>query len=426
MSVFGEFKWRGMVYDYTDGLEQVFSAENVSAYVGFDPSAASLHVGSLLPVMALARLQKHGHRPIAIVGGGTGLIGDPSGKSLERNLLTNEQVKHNLDSIREQLKRFLTFDGKHNSATIINNADWLTTIPMMDFLRDIGKQFTVNYMLSKESVSRRFEQEQGISFTEFAYMLLQAYDYLELYDKHKCTVQMGGSDQWGNILAGIELIRRVRKAKVHGLVFPLVTSSTGVKFGKTESGAVWLDEKLTSPFRFYQFWLNTDDRDVINYLRYFTWLTEDKVSGLDESVKLTPERREAQLELAQQMTVTVHGETAFYRARHASRILFGEIIDDTTAEELLDIFNDVPSTDLDKSSLQVPGYPLIDMLVLSKLASSRSEARRLIQGGGIYLNNLRVNSEQYSVTIEGTIDGQLCVLRRGRKHYHIVKMVGSG
>src|SRR5437762_6994403 len=272
MNLFEEFEWRGMVQDATPGLREVLGEEKVTAYIGFDPSASSLHVGSLLPVMALARLQRFGHTPIAIVGGGTGLIGDPSGKTQERQLLTPDQIETNLAGLREQLSRFLDFTSAANPARVVNNADWLAAFDLLGFLRDTGKYFTVNYMLQKESVNRRLENEEGISYTEFSYLLLQARDFVELFDRFGCTLQLGGSDQWGNITAGIDLIRKLRATRAHGLVMPLVTTASGVKFGKTESGTVWLDPARTSPFKFYQFWLNRDDRDVIPYLKYFTFL----------------------------------------------------------------------------------------------------------------------------------------------------------
>src|SRR5256885_1569103 len=326
MNLFDEFKWRSMLHEATPELREVLAKEKLTAYIGFDPSAASLHVGSLLPVMGLARLQRFGHTPIAIAGGGTGLIGDPSGKTKERQLLTNEQVEENLVGIKEQLSRFLDFKAPTNAARIVNNADWLGPITMMEFLRDVGKHFTVNNLLGKEAINRRLETEEGISFTEFSYPLLQAYDYLVLYDRHECTLQMGGSDQWGNIIAGIDLIRRLRGARAHGLVFPLVTSSSGVKFGKTEAGAVWLDPKLTSPYRFYQFWLNTDDRDVITYLKFFTWLTKEEIGDLAEAVRTQPEIREAQRKLAREVTSMLHGKTELEKAARASQILFGKEI----------------------------------------------------------------------------------------------------
>jgi tyrosyl-tRNA synthetase len=346
VNVFDEFEWRGLVYDATEGLRDLLAAEKVTAYIGFDSTAASLHVGSLLPIMGLARLQRFGHSPIAIAGGGTGLIGDPSGKTQELLLLTTEKVEENLAGIKEQLARFLDFDAKDNPARIVNNADWLATISLMDFLRDVGKYFTVNGMIAKESVKRRLEQADGISFTEFSYMLLQAYDFLVLYDRYGCRLQMGGSDQWGNILAGTDLIRRLRgeresapagpnaeKAKplAHGLVFPLVTTASGVKFGKTEAGAVWLSAELTSPFHFYQFWLNVDDRDVLSYLKGFTWLGQDEIAALEEKLRTAPQEREAQRILAREVTGAVHGETALDKAVRASRVLFEEAMAATEA-----------------------------------------------------------------------------------------------
>src|SRR5436305_2746257 len=315
--------------------------------------------------MGLARLQKLGHTPIAIAGGGTGLIGDPSGKTKERQLLTKDQVEENLAGIKEQLRHFLDFDTKQNPARIVNNADWLGPITMMEFLRDVGKHFTVNNLLAKEAIKRRLETDEGISFTEFSYPLLQAYDYLVLYDRHQCTLQMGGSDQWGNILAGIDLIRRLRGARAHGLVFPLVTTSSGVKFGKTEAGAVWLDAKLTSPYRFYQLWLNADDRDVITYLKFFTWLSKEEIGELEESVRTEPETRKAQRELAHRVTALLHGETELANAVRASEVLFGKEISGLSVGEILDIFAGVPSTEIEKSKLDGDGFTLGDALVVS-------------------------------------------------------------
>src|SRR5258707_5275014 len=325
-SLYDEFQWRGMLHEATPDLQKILREEKLRAYIGFDPSAASLRVGSLLPVIGLARLQGSGHTPIGIAGGGTGLIGDPSGKTKERQLLTPAQVEENLGGIKEQLSRFLDFGAAANPARIINNADWLAPISMMEFLRDVEKYCTVNNLLAKDAIKRRLESEEGISFTEFSYPLLQAYDYLVLYDRHGCTLQMGGSDQWGNILAGIDLIRRLRSARAHGLVFPLVTTSAGVKFGKTEAGAVWLDPKLTSPYRFYQFWLNTDDRDVITYLKFFTWLSKEEIDQLEQTVKSSPESREAQRRLAREVTAMLHGETELEKAVRASEVLFGKEI----------------------------------------------------------------------------------------------------
>src|SRR5262245_21360619 len=279
-NLYDELRWRGLVYDATDGVAGALAREHVTAYIGFDPTASSLHAGNLLTVMGLARLQRAGHSPIAIVGGGTGMIGDPSGKSQERMLLSSEQIALNVAGIRKELERFLDYDRPGNAARIVNNADWLGTIDLLSFLRDAGKHFTVNYMLQKESVSRRLESEDGISFTEFSYLVLQAYDFLQLFDRYGCVLQMGGSDQWGNITAGIDLIRKLRAAKAHGLVWPLMKTASGTKFGKTEAGTIWLDSERTSPFKFYQFWLNVDDRDVIAYLKCFTYLSQPNISEI--------------------------------------------------------------------------------------------------------------------------------------------------
>ncbi len=422
-SLYDEFQWRGMIHEATPDLQQILATEKLTAYIGFDPSAASLHVGSLLPVMGLARLQRFGHTPIAIAGGGTGLIGDPSGKTKERQLLTREQVEANLVGIKEQLSRFLDFNTTANPACIINNADWLAPITMMEFLRDVGKYFTVNNLLAKEAIKRRLETDEGISFTEFSYPLLQAYDYLVLHDRHGCTLQMGGSDQWGNIVAGIDLIRRLRSARAHGLVFPLVTTTAGVKFGNTEAGAVWLDPNLTSPYRFYQFWLNTDDRDAVTYLKFFTWLSQEEIAELDASVRSEPEKRKAQRELARHVTEMVHGETALSKALRASEVLFGKEITGLGVQEILDIFADVPSTELEKSKLAGDGFTLSDALVVSGLAPSNGEAKRLVQGGGVCLNNRRVSDARAKISASDLIEGQLLVLRKGARHYHLIKVV---
>jgi len=410
-----------MITEATPDLRDVLAKEKLTAYIGFDPSASSLHVGSLLPVMGLARLQRFGHTPIAIAGGGTGLIGDPSGKTKERQLLTHEQVEENLIGIKGQLSHFLDFNARENPARIVNNVDWLGPITMMEFLRDVGKHFTVNNLLGKEAINRRLESDEGISFTEFTYPLLQAYDYLVLFDRYQCTLQMGGSDQWGNILAGIDLIRRLRGAKTHGLVFPLVTTSSGVKFGKTEAGAVWLDPKLTSPYRFYQFWLNTDDRDVITYLKFFTWLTKEEIGELDNSLQTEPEKRRAQRELARHVTAMLHGETALEKAVRASEVLFGKEISGLSVADVFDIFADVPSTEIDKSKLD--GFTIGDALVLAGLAPSKGEAKRLVQGGGVAVNNVRADDARKSISVSEFIDGQVLVLRKGAKHYHLIRIV---
>ena len=419
---FSELEWRGLVSESTEGLRELLSREKVTLYIGFDPTAASLHVGSLLPMMALARMQRFGHSPIAIVGGGTGMIGDPSGKTAERQLLNIEQIDANLEGIRAQLSKVLDFDAPSNPARIVNNADWLRKLDLLGFLRDIGKYFTINYMLAKESVKRRLESEDGISYTEFSYLMLQSYDFLELFDRYSCTLQMGGTDQWGNITAGCDLIRRLRGGKAHGLVMPLVTTATGVKFGKTEAGAVWLDPALTSPFRFYQFWLNTDDRDVVKYLKFFTFLEQDEIASIEATLTSAPEKREAQRVLAREVTRTIHGQEAVDRAEHASGLLFGERIAELDVDDIIAVFDDVPSTELGAATFAGDGVAIADLLVATKLAASKSEAMRLVKGGGVYVNNRRVGDERARFTAAQAIAGRVFVLRKGARQYHLVRV----
>ena len=424
MNVYDEFKWRGMVYDATEGLSELFAKESVTAYIGFDPTASSLHVGSLLTVMGLARLQRFGHTPIAIVGGGTGMIGDPSGKSQERVLLSAAQIEENVAGVRQQLERFLDFGTGPHAARIVNNADWLGQIDLLSFLRDAGKHFTVNYMLQKESVNRRLESEDGISFTEFSYLVLQAYDFLQLFDRHGCALQMGGSDQWGNITAGIDLIRKVRATKAHGLVWPLMKTSAGTKFGKTEAGTIWLDAGRTSPFKFYQFWLNTDDSDVIMYLKCFTFLEQHTIDALEIITKSAPEKREAQRILAREVTTLVHGAEHVTRAEHASSVLFGEDIATLSADQVLAVFGDVSSSSVPAASFDGVGMSLVDLLAdpAVKLVPSKSEARRLVQAGGVYVNNRRASDPQMRLTRAQAIEGKLFVLRKGQKQNHVVRL----
>ena len=421
MDVYQEFQWREMVYDATEALPEVLAREPLVAYIGFDPSASSLHVGSLLPMMALARLQRFGHTPIALMGGGTGLIGDPSGKTQERSLLTAEEVDENLRGIRPQLERVLDFGAAGNAARLVNNADWLRPLEAMAFLRDVGKHFTVNYMLQKESVKRRLEQEDGISFTEFSYLLLQAYDFLQLFDRYGCTLQLGGSDQWGNITAGGDLIRKVRGGKAHGLVLPLVASSSGVKFGKTEAGTIWLDPERTTPFRFYQFWLNTDDRDVVRYLKFFTFLERDEIRDLESVTSEAPERREAQRTLAREVTRLVHGDEALASAERASDVLFGQGVAAASPEEILMAFDDVPSIELPEAEL-AGGMRVTQLAVRAGLAASSSQATQLVRGGGLYLNDARVTDERMRVTAADAMEGWLFYLRKGQRERRLVKI----
>ena len=420
MTVFEEFQWRGMVAEVTEGVADALAKERVTAYIGFDPTASSLHVGNLLTVMGLARLQRFGHTPIAIVGGGTGMIGDPSGKSEERNLLSAEQIALNVAGVRAQLERFLDFNAATNAAKIVNNADWLGAIDLLSYLRDVGKHFTVNYMLQKESVSRRIESADGISYTEFSYLILQAYDFLQLFDRHHCTLQMGGTDQWGNITAGIELIRRVRGKKAHGLVWPLMKTAAGTKFGKTETGTVWLDAKRTSPFRFYQFFLNTDDRDVVNYLKVFTWLDRATIDALEKTVTDAPERREAQRTLAREVTTMVHGLDELAKAERASAVLFGGSLSDASVDDILMVFDDVPATELRADELAA--LPASGLVAHVGLAASKGEAARLIKQGGIYVNDRRLTDERSVVTVEEAIGGQVIVLRKGQRDRRVLKI----
>jgi tyrosyl-tRNA synthetase len=423
MTMMEELRWRGIVFQASEGLEALLERERVTGYIGFDPSAASLHVGSLLPVMTLARFQRFGHSPIAIVGGGTGLIGDPSGKSQERQLLSKEEIEQNLAGLRRQLEPFLDFHAKENPARMVNNADWLAPIPLMDFLRDTGKYFTVNYMLNKESVKRRLETQDGISFTEFSYMLLQAYDFLMLYDRYGCRLQMGGSDQWGNITAGMDLIGRLRKVQAHGLTFPLVTSSSGAKFGKTEAGTVWLDSALTSPYRFYQFWFNTDDRDVITYLKSFTWLSREEIAQLEQALRSAPGERAAQIRLAREVTRMVHGETSLHRAERASKALFSEEISTLTAEELLDVLKEAPCTRVERDKFAGQGISIVDLGVLAGVGASKGEVRRLADSGGLYLNNRRVTDAAMRVTSSDALHGRFLVLRRGQREFRLAELL---
>lgn len=425
MSIFDELQWRGLIYDATDGVEQHLAEDRVTLYIGFDPTAKSLHVGSLLQILVLARMQRAGHRPIGLVGGGTGLIGDPSGKTHERQLLTKELVEENLAGIRSQLERFIEFgdddDPKGNEAFMVNNADWLCSMPLVDFLRDVGKHFTINYLMAKDSVKSRLESEDGLSYTEFSYSLLQSYDFMVLHDRYDCTLQMGASDQWGNITAGTELIRKLRRDKAYGLVTPLVTNAAGTKFGKTESGAVWLDEELTSPYRYYQFWLNTTDDDVVQYLKFFTFLDREEIEGIAAEHEEAPYKRQAQRRLAREVTRMTHGETALAKAELSSQVLFGGEIDELEADEILDVFEDVPSSHVSKDDLS-GGLALTELLARSGLTKSKGAARRLVRDGGAYVNNVRVPDEHARVELDDFRDGKVLVLRKGRKAYHLVRV----
>lgn len=417
MDILQDLEFRGLINQQTDekGLSELLSKESVRLYCGFDPTADSLHIGHMLPVLILRRFQQAGHQPIALVGGGTGLIGDPSGKKAERTLNEKETVAMFSERIKGQLSRFLDFEEGENAAVIANNYDWIGSLDVITFLRDIGKNFGINYMMAKDSVQSRIES--GISFTEFSYMILQSYDFLNLYQTYNCKLQIGGSDQWGNITAGLELIRKSEEdAKAFGLTVPLVTKADGTKFGKTEGGAIWLDAEKTSPYEFYQFWINTDDRDVIKYLKYFTFLSHEEINELAASAKEAPEKREAQKALAAAMTTLVHGEEALEQAIRISQALFSGSISELTAEEIKQGFKDVPSYTHTGENIG-----LIDLLVESKISPSKRQAREDISNGAIYLNGEREQDLQKTVGAEDRIEGQFTVIRRGKKKYTLIQ-----
>lgn len=421
--LFSELEWRGLVYDSTQGTREMLAREKTTAYVGFDPTAPGLHAGSLMQVMALARLQRAGHSPIALVGGGTGMIGDPSGKTAERVLQSREMVETNVQAIRSELERFLDFDAPRNPARLVDNGDWLNSMSAMEFLRDVGKYFTVNYLLAKESVKRRLESEEGMSYTEFSYSLLQAYDFLVLHDKFNCRLQVGGSDQWGNIVAGTDLIRKLRGTQSYGLVSPLLLTSSGTKFGKTEAGAIWLDASRTSPFQFYQFWLNSDDREVVTYLKFFTFKSQSDIAELERDTNAHPERRDAQRELAREVTAMVHGADHVARAERAAAVLFGGSIADASVEDILTVFEDAPSISIERGSLEV-GIGAADLAVRAGLAASKGEAGRLIKQGGLYVNDRRLTDERGQITVADAIGRSVIVLRKGQRERRIVKVEG--
>jgi tyrosyl-tRNA synthetase len=417
MGILQELEWRGLIHQVTDRekLEAELSAGPITLYVGFDPTADSLHIGNLLPILALRRFQLAGHRPIALVGGATGLIGDPSGRATERTLNERETVEKWSASIRSQLARFLDFDTKTNPAIIVNNYDWTHSLDVISFLRDIGKHFSLNYMLAKESVETRLER--GISFTEFSYMILQANDFLNLFETYGCRLEIGGSDQWGNITAGLELVRRTRGAEVYGLTLPLVTKADGTKFGKTESGAIWLDPEKTTPYQFYQFWLNADDRDVVQYLKYFTFLSQEEIAELEQQVETNPGAREAQRALAREVTALVHGQSEMERAERISKVLFSGDIRELSKREVEDAFQDVPSATFAKDSTP----ELVQLLVDLGACSSKRQAREDIRNGAISVNGVRCTDVEKVVSGEDRIEGEYVVIRRGKKKYFLAK-----
>jgi tyrosyl-tRNA synthetase len=436
VSILDELKWRGLVADCTDAAElEKKIAAPITLYCGFDPTADSLHVGNLVPLLALRRFQLLGHHPIAVAGGATGMVGDPSGKTQERQLLTKEILDHNIASVKVQLAKLLDFETKQNPARLVDNASWTANVSFLDFLRDIGKHFSVNQMVAKESVRARMEdREVGISYTEFSYMLLQAYDFYYLADPrnkdangipYNCVLQIGGSDQWGNITAGIDLIRKkllihLFVPKVFGLTLPLITNADGTKFGKTEAGAIWLDPKRTSVYRFYQFWINTDDRDVIRYLKFFTFFNQERIAEIEQRHTANPGAREAHTQLAQEITRLIHGHKATDEAFRASQILFGGLLDDVSEQTFENVVGEVPTKEIEKSKLDGAGIPLVELLVHAGLCPSKGQARKDIEGGGVNVNNVREASITRAVTMNDLLFGKHLLLRKGKKNYAVV------
>ena len=423
MGIIEELEWRGLVSDCTDreALTQRLAKGAVTLYCGFDPTADSLHVGNLVPLLALRRFQQFGHKPIIVAGGATGSIGDPSGKSAERQLLTHEQLKTNIEGVKKQLAGFLEFDGEANAALLVDNADWTAPLSFLDVLRDVGKHFKVNAMVAKESVRARMEdRDVGISYTEFSYMILQALDFHHLCVQHECELQIGGSDQWGNITAGIDLIHRRQNRQAFGLTLPLITNADGSKFGKTEAGAVWLDVARTSIYQFYQYWVRVDDRDVVRYLNFFTFLHRDDVEALARQHSEQPQARIAHKALAKEVTALAHGEAAANEAIRASEILFGGELDGITEATFQEIAGEVPTHEIKLDRFGGEGLWLPELLHEAGLAQSRGQARKDVKGGGVYVNNRRTDDEQHKLQSGDLLFGKYLLLRRGKRNYAVV------
>ena len=417
MTIFEELKARGLIFQTTDeeALVKAFEEGPVSYYTGYDPTADSLHLGHLVAILTSRRLQLAGHKPYALVGGATGLIGDPSFKDAERSLQTKETVEGWVEKIQGQLSRFLDFENGDNKAVMVNNYDWFGSVSFIDFLRDVGKYFTVNYMMSKESVKRRIES--GISYTEFAYQLLKAYDFYELNKRYGCLLQLGGSDQWGNITSGIELIRREEGKQAFGLTMPLITKADGTKFGKTEGNAVWLDPEKTSPYEFYQFWINTDDRDAVKFLKYFTFLSLEEIEAIEKEFTAAPEQRAAQKALAREVTVLVHGEEAYNQAVHISEALFSGDVKNLTADEIKQGFKNVPSYQVKAED----DLNLVEILLTAGIEKSKRQAREDINNGAIYINGDRVQDVAYTLSDQDKLSNEYIVIRRGKKKYFVLQ-----
>ena len=422
MNFIEELKWRGLLYDMIPGTEQYLLENKARGYIGFDPTAPSLGIGNLVQIICLMHFQRAGHTPVAVVGGATGMIGDPSGKSAERKLLDEEQLRFNEARVKEQLARFLDFDAGSNSAILVNNYDWFKDITLLHFLRDIGKHLTVSYMMAKDSVKSRLEA--GLSYTEFSYQLLQAYDFLHLYTEIDCRLQMGGSDQWGNLTSGVELIRRKAGGQAFAVTTPLVTKSDGTKFGKTESGNIYLSPELTSPYKFYQFWLNVSDEDAVKFIRIFTFLSREEIEALSAAHAEEAHLRILQKRLAEEVTVMVHGREEYEKAVKASQILFGksstEELQALSEKELLEVFEGVPRHEVSRSELEA-GIPILDFLSdKTGILPSKGEARRLVQSGGLQINKVRITDVQHIVNSDSLLNGNYLLVQRGKKNYHLV------
>jgi tyrosyl-tRNA synthetase len=423
MNILEELQWRDLLADCTDAQELTkrVSSGPITLYCGFDPTADSLHIGSLVPLLALRRFQLLGHHPIPLAGGATGSIGDPSGKTQERQLLTQEVLDHNIGKVKVQLRRLLDFDTAANPARLLDNAAWTAPVSFLDFLRDIGKHFSVNQMVAKESVRARMEdREAGISYTEFSYMLLQAFDFYVLCRDCNCELQIGGSDQWGNITAGIDLTRKKLGRTVYGLTLPLIMNADGSKFGKTAAGAVWLDPARTSVYKFYQFWIRTDDRDVVRYLKYFTFLSQDEIAALEKQHTEDPGVRAAHKALAKAVTDLIHGPSATTEAIRASEILFGGDLAGISEATFNEIVGEVPTKEIGKAELDGTGKPLVELLVHSGLCASKGQARKDVEGGGAYVNNIREGSFQRAVTAKDLLFGKHLLLRKGKRNYVVL------
>jgi len=423
-----DLEWRGALFDATPGAAHTLATEKVTCYNGFDPTASSLHVGNLVAIMGLVRLQRYGHTPVALVGGGTGMIGDPGGRTTERTLMSVPEIDENVEAIRLQLEPFLDFEVRSNPARMVNNADWLRTAELLPFLRDVGKHFTVNLMMGRDSVKDRFTRDNGISFTEFSYQLLQAYDFLTLYERDGVGFQAGGSDQWGNILGGVDLIRRVHGAdsegrpRAHGIAYPLVVGANGEKFGKSIGGAPTLDSKQTSPYKLYQFFLNVADADAVPYVKLFTLLNQVQIGGLAEAVSEEPQKREAQRALAEEVVRTVHGQNGLDQAEKVTRAFFGGDISGLTADQMEDVLDGSSVTEVSRGQLSGKGIRFSELAVSAGAGKSGGDVKRTIDQGGMYLNGEQISDAGQLVGVEDLIEGRLLIIRRGRKNYSLVKV----